>query len=518
MSPHSTASRWFPTLLNCLFAIAATGGALAVAVLLPYHGRSPVLVLFTLAILASTWVGGVWIGFFAWTLSLVGVLSVLILPGRGFAAAAESGDLFRWGSNLVISALGVLVVARLRAGSRRDQELLLREQKRRAELEQVQAALRYQLELTQAITEGAADAIFVTDPSICVTFVNQEAVRVFGFSREELLGQNLHSTIHHHYPDGRLFPQAECKMTQLFGSTGGVGNFDDVFYRKDGRPVHVSCSTAPVETNGRRVGAVLVVRDITERKQTEEALLRSEKMTLAGRMAASIVHEISNPLAAVTNILYLARSSTVLPEATDRYLEMADGELTRISHITRQALGFYRESTLPATVPASSILDSAIGLLTSKIKGKQVTVEKQCDDTLQLTVMDGELRQVFCNLIANSLDAVDNRGTIKLRISTCHSAAGKGLVRMSVADNGSGIGERTLRHLFEPFHTTKGSAGTGLGLWVSKQLVERCGGSIHVRSRTHGTYKGTTFTVLLPTVAVTPEKELKEFKALGQSA
>ena len=341
--------------------------------------------------------------------------------------------------------------------------------------------------------------------------MNQEAERVFGFSRQELVGQNLHYAIHHHYPDGRPCPLDDCKMAHLVDCTGSAGSYDEVFFRKDGSPVHVSCSTAPVEVGGKRVGAVLVVRDITERKQTQEALLRSEKMTLAGRMAASIVHEISNPLAAVTNILYLARSSTVLPEVTNRYLEMADAELTRVSRITRQALGLYRESNAPTAVSASAVLDSAIGLLNSKIKAKQINLEKHCDDALQLTVMDGELRQVFCNLLANSLDAVDSRGSIGLRVSSYHNAAGDALVRITIADNGTGIGERTLRHLFEPFQTTKGAAGTGLGLWVSKQLVERCGGSIRVRSRTHGTCRGTTFMVLLPTSVAAPEKTPSAF-------
>jgi PAS domain S-box-containing protein len=476
----------------------STAGALGLAGLLPFHSTRPAFVFFTFAITASAWMGGLTAGLLAWVLSLFAALGVLVLPYHAFPAALPSGALFQLGSNLAVSAVGVAIVTRLRAVGERNQELLQRAQANAAERERTEEALRYQLEVTQAITDGAADSIFVTDAEGCVTFINEEAEKVFGFSGQELLGRNLHSIIHHHYPDGRPFPAEECKLAGTHRFQEHARDFDDMFFRKDGSPVHVSCSNAPVEVGGRPVGMVLVVHDVTERKQTEEALLRSEKASLAGRVAATIAHEINNPLTAVVNMLFLARSSETLPEARE-HLERADAELGRISHITRRALGFYRESAVPATTSVGAILDSAADLLITRNRANQVTIERQYDEKVRVTAVDGDLRQVFSNLIANSLDAVRRQGTIKLRASPYRRpGSGEAAVRVIISDNGAGIAPDVLPHIFEPFYTTKGSAGTGLGLWVSRQLIEKYGGSLRIRSCSTGARRGTTISVILP--------------------
>jgi PAS domain S-box-containing protein len=248
------------------------------------------------------------------------------------------------------------------------------------------------------------------------------------------------------------------------------------------------------------VRMVGVQRDITERKLAQEALLRSEKLASVGRMAATIAHEINNPLEAVTNLLYLARNDNDLPESASRHLEVMDTELARIAHITRQSLGFYRESNAPAITSINAVLESAIGLLKSKIKAKEAVIEKQWDGSVEVTAVAGELRQVFSNLLANSLDAIDRQGTIKLRVSTrTASDNGRRSVRITIADNGKGIDLNARQHLFEPFFTTKGTVGTGLGLWVSKQIIDKHSGTIRMRSRSSGARHGTAFSVVLPT-------------------
>jgi signal transduction histidine kinase len=250
------------------------------------------------------------------------------------------------------------------------------------------------------------------------------------------------------------------------------------------------------------VGTVLVVRDITDRKQAEEALLRSEKLASVGRMAASIAHEINNPLEAVTNLLYLARTNLDDPASVGQSLEMADDELKRIAHITRQTLGFYRESSAPTTVSVSSTIDSAVDLLRGKIKVKRAAIEKQYNGDLRVTAVPGELRQVFANLLTNSLDAMDDSGTIKLRVSTSRCVnSGRPYVRVTVADNGKGIDAATLPRIFEPLFTTKESTGSGLGLWVSKQIIDKHHGSIRVRSRASGEHRGTAFSIMIPAEA-----------------
>jgi signal transduction histidine kinase len=233
-------------------------------------------------------------------------------------------------------------------------------------------------------------------------------------------------------------------------------------------------------------------------KKAEEALIGSEKLASAGRMAAVLAHEINNPLAAVMNLLFLAQTTGETPASVHRYLEMADGELKRIAHITRQTLGFYRESSLATTFLVVTLLNSVIDLLQSKMVSTRVIVEKQCDDLLQITASFGELRQVISNLMLNSLDAIGVGGRVTLRASRSRNPMdGSSRIRITIADNGQGISAEALPRIFEPFFTTKGATGNGLGLWVCKQIIEKHGGSIGVRSRTSEPH-GTTFSIVLP--------------------
>jgi two-component system, NtrC family, sensor kinase len=236
-------------------------------------------------------------------------------------------------------------------------------------------------------------------------------------------------------------------------------------------------------------------------KKAEEALIGSEKLASAGRMAAVLAHEINNPLAAVMNLLFLAQTTADTPGPVHQYLKMADDELKRIAHITRQTLGFYRESSVPTTFLVVTLLNSVIDLLQAKRVSTQVIVEKQCDDMLQITAIFGELRQVISNLMLNSLDALGESGRVTLRASRSRNLLdGSSRIRITIADNGQGISAATLPRIFEPFFTTKGSTGNGLGLWVCKQIIEKHGGSIWVRSRTCEPH-GTTFSIVLPVPA-----------------
>lgn len=237
--------------------------------------------------------------------------------------------------------------------------------------------------------------------------------------------------------------------------------------------------------------------------QAQDALVRSEKLASVARMAAVTAHEINNPLDAVMNTIYLAQTTEGLPDAARQYLTVAEGELKRIAHITRQTLGFYRESTQASTFHVAALLDSVVDLLQARIRSKHAVIQKRCDESLKVTAISGEVRQVFANLLLNSLDAIDGNGIVKLRVSAS-SRCGEAdrCIRVTIADNGEGIAPATLPNIFEPFFTTKGSIGNGLGLWVSKQIIEKHGGSIRVRSNSAGAQKGTVFTVILPTEPV----------------
>jgi signal transduction histidine kinase len=239
--------------------------------------------------------------------------------------------------------------------------------------------------------------------------------------------------------------------------------------------------------------------DISNIKRAEQALLRSEKLASVGRMAAAIAHEINDPLEAVTNLIYLAKMDKEMPATARQFLDMADGELKQVAHITRQALGFYRESNAPAVVPVNAVLDSAVALMKNKIRAKQAVISKEWDGDLRVIGLEGELRQVYSNLLGNSLDAIDDGGTIKLKVSTgTHTRDGYPCVRVTVADNGRGIKASSRQHIFEPFFTTKGTVGTGLGLWVTKQIVDKHCGTIRMRSSTDGARRGTVFSIVLP--------------------
>jgi PAS domain S-box-containing protein len=272
----------------------------------------------------------------------------------------------------------------------------------------------------------------------------------------------------------------------------------------DGKRHTIHWEIYPWGNSGAETGGIIILmEDITERRRAEQTLLQSEKLASVGRMAASIAHEINNPLEAVVNALYLARTSADVRPPLRQYLDIADDELKRVSHITRQTLGFYRESSTPTAVCAGLVLDSTLDLLRGKINLKRAVIHQQYGRDLFVTAVAGELRQVLSNLLANSLDAIDEEGAITLRVSRfSHVRSGRPGVRITVADNGKGIDAVTLPRIFEPLFTTKEATGSGLGLWVSKQLVEKHHGSIRVRSSSEGKNRGTVVSLVLPAVVV----------------
>lgn len=364
------------------------------------------------------------------------------------------------------------------------------------ERKRVEQALRQSQEWLRVTLTSIGDAVITADTAGRITFLNPVAAALTGWQSDEAQGQPIGSVFQLINEQTRLPVNDIVQRVLEEGRAVELANHTALLAR-NGREIPVEDSAAPILDSARKViGVVLVFHDVTERKRAEEALLRSEKLASVGRMAASIAHEINNPLAAVTNTLYLARMSANEPELVRQYLDMADDELKRVSHITRQTLGFYRESSAPTAVSVNSIVDSAVDLLRGKIKLKRGNIEKQYDGDLQVTAVSGELRQVFSNLLANSLDAIDEEGIIKLRVS--RSSRVNSGVRVTVADNGKGIDAATLPRIFEPLFTTKESTGSGLGLWVSKQLIDKHHGSIQVRSSSNGVRRGTVFSVVLP--------------------
>ncbi|HEX6879933.1 MAG TPA: ATP-binding protein [Terriglobales bacterium] len=247
-----------------------------------------------------------------------------------------------------------------------------------------------------------------------------------------------------------------------------------------------------------------VSMDITERKQSESLLIQTEKLVSAGRMAATIAHEINNPLESVTNLVFLANNNLTDPNTAASFLRMAEQELARMSHLTRQTLGFYRETSAPHKLKVSELLNELHALYAPKLKKKDIRFELFVRSEIEISAVGGEVRQVFGNLISNSIDAVEPNGEIIIVASVGKNWQGPPMpgMRITVVDNGPGIPPQIRKKIFEPFFTTKKDVGTGLGLWVSRNLIEKHGGAVHLHSRTTPGRSYTAFSIFLPVIPV----------------
>ena len=247
------------------------------------------------------------------------------------------------------------------------------------------------------------------------------------------------------------------------------------------------------DEKGNPVSMVGVNMNVTARKLSEAALLQSEKLAVTGRLAATIAHEINNPLSTVTDLVYSIAHEPTATSLIQSYANIAQEELNHIAQIVINTLGFHRESGSPTTVNITDLLDSALALYEPQIRRKKIRLEKRYDNDSTVFTQPGELRQVFANLVNNAIDALSEGGCLRIRTESEGSS-----VRVIVIDNGTGIPRDRRAHLFQPFFTTKGEKGTGLGLWVSRSLVEKNGGRIAVRSFVGSNVHGTAFSVVLP--------------------
>lgn len=239
------------------------------------------------------------------------------------------------------------------------------------------------------------------------------------------------------------------------------------------------------------------IRDqIDQYGRAQEALLRSEKLAVTGRLAASIAHEINNPLEAVTNLLFLMREEGS-SDRQKKYLAQAEHELARVAEITKQTLRFYREPSQPTATRITTVLDSVLMLFGQRLVSSEIRVERN-ERAPSATVLSspGELRQVIANIIGNAIDAMRTGGRLRIRIAQARQS-----VRLTMADTGVGIPKEVLPTIFEPFVTTKGETGTGLGLWVTAEIIKRNGWKIRVRSCSRPGRSGTTFSIVIPTLA-----------------
>ena len=254
---------------------------------------------------------------------------------------------------------------------------------------------------------------------------------------------------------------------------------------------------APILQQGKVVGGVAVITDVTQSHLREEAMRKSEKLAAIGQLASSIAHEINNPLEAITNLLYLMRESDSMSEVQE-YVRMAQDELARVTEITLQTLRFHRQQRKPVETDISELLRTVLSLYKGRLLARDIKIDVKLHNAPPIWCLDGEVRQVVNNLVRNSLDAMETGGRLYVRLhSQPNWNTGRKGVRLTVADTGEGIRPEIMAHLFEPFQTSKELTGTGLGLWVTQGIVEKHGGYICTKTW-RGKSHGTVFAVWLP--------------------
>ena len=346
-----------------------------------------------------------------------------------------------------------------------------------------------------AIVESSDDAIASKDLNGIVTSWNKSAERLFGYTADEIIGKSITTII-----PPELLADEDMILSKIRKGEK-IDHFETIRLTKSGERINVSLSISPVrDGQGKIIGAAKVARDITQSKKIERALRITEKLAAAGRLAATVAHEINNPLEAVHNLVFLARREVRNAEKVEYYLEMAQRELDRVAHLARQTLGFYRETSAPTQFNLAKTMDDLLFLYEKRLEVRGIGVVRQYKDDGEITALAGEIRQALSNLVSNAIDAMPTGGKLCVRISRSrewNNARHPG-VRVTMLDTGTGIPVQVRNKLFEPFFTTKADVGTGLGLWITKNIVEKHGGAINYVSRTGAKAHGTAFSILLP--------------------
>lgn len=353
--------------------------------------------------------------------------------------------------------------------------------------------------LAHLIVQQAAEAIAVCDNSGKIVLASEAFHHLC--DRNALLlpfdsVMPLHFSGHSHHENGEAgFSIKSVLSGKTFRGT------EVVFTRVNSETTHLLLSAARLRLpGGATSGCVITLFDIEERKRTEEYLRRSERLAATGRLAATIAHEINNPLAAVTNLLYLLSSDDRLDPGLKEYAEVAQSEISRVAHITKQTLAFHRDATIPVRVNLNDLMESVLYLYAQKLKIKRIRVHKELNFSGDVVGFPNELRQVISNIFENAIEASPDSGQVRLRVypSREHFNSHSPGVRIVIADDGPGIDLENAQKIFEPFFTTKGEKGTGLGLWVCQGIVHKHGGFIRMKSSTDPRRCGTVFCIFLP--------------------
>jgi PAS domain S-box-containing protein len=348
------------------------------------------------------------------------------------------------------------------------------------------------------------DGVIATDNEGHVRMMNDVALQLTGWKQEDAYGQAVQTVFQ--ILNRKTREPAEDPATTVHRLDRVVNQTQDfILLNRNGSECLIDNSAAPIrDKTGKMNGIVIIFRDVTTDRKTQAALLANEKLAVAGRLAATIAHEIHNPLDSVSNLLYLMQNGTT-PEEGRQFLAMAQQELTRVTQISRAMLGLYRESTAPVVIDLHEMLAGLMLLMQGRFHTLQVQVTEDVPTGLRVEGFPAELRQVFTNLITNAAEAASGQRDACVHVSALPQPASSGPhgepredgVVVTIADNGVGIPAHQLDQLFHPFFTTKGENGTGLGLWVSQGIIRKHGGTIDVQSSTADPTHGTRINVFL---------------------
>jgi PAS domain S-box-containing protein len=411
----------------------------------------------------------------------------------GLVYGHQDPDVFDEPSEVLISTLASQAAVAIETARAREQLSRQLADLERIRLQQKIDAKR--LGELAAIVEGSDDAIVSKDLNGVITSWNKAAQRILGYKADEIVGKSVLTLI----PDE--LQSDEPTILSKIRSGERIEHFDTVRRTKSGELIDVSLTISPVrDASGQIVGASKILRDVSSRKRIENSLIQAEKIAATGRMAATIAHEINNPLEAVLNLLYLLRP---LVDGTEgkTYLSTAEIELNRVSHIAKQTLGYYRENaSASSNIPLSQLAEHALAVYAPRCSAFNIDIERCLDSNTRVVLRRGEMMQVISNLVANAIYAMPDGGRLRVCVAdsqdpdTHEPAPG---VLLTVEDNGVGIPEENLNRVFEAFFTTR-PVGTGIGLFVAKQFVEGHGGKIWIDSNMDPETHGTRVSAFLP--------------------
>ncbi|HEY1766960.1 MAG TPA: ATP-binding protein [Terracidiphilus sp.] len=406
---------------------------------------------------------------------------VLPAPAEGETLLADQAERLRMVSSLEQKELLVRAVV-----DEREEQI--------AQRKEVEEKLRRIEEFARNVVENSDDCVKRLDLHGHVEYISPPGMRAFELEdSRDILGRRW---VEFWKEEDR--PKAEAALGTA--QEGGVGSFQGECSTSRGTRKSWDVRITPVRNAGGKIESLIAVaRDITELRRVQQMAVQAEKLAAAGRMAATIAHEINNPLEAVTNFIYLARTTPGLPEDVTRHLEIADRELSRVAQIAQKTLGFYRDTSKNRWVDVCEVIQDVMLIYERKLRYKQIRASASVHPGLKVYIKQGEIKQALANLIANAIDASTTGGKIWIRArSSRHWRSGMRTgVRITLADNGAGMPPEIQRRIFVPFFTTKADVGTGIGLWVTRSIIEQYGGYLRFRSR-QGAQPGTAMSFFVP--------------------